>query len=425
MLTLKRKLHSLLLIFTLAGPALAPLTATANLCTRIFTGVYDANGTVKREHQFRPLEGKNLSGSVLLPDSPVHDQGACNFCYVHGPAARLERSARDVFGASVPLSTEYLIYQELQLSVLPKLIDEQVFTANGGLARVIEWVAAKRGIIPAAAWKPKVDFTVPGNQAKLIDGLNRILADYQADVEQLGQSGAPPSKARDRFDQAVRDLRRAIDDQFGVPPSEFEFRGKYYTAESFAARIGVHQPKLIEAIVPVEPRPVFEGFKPAHQNQGQEQKTRMQAWFGGVYDGLPLNEPEGQHPWKRAQRTEQVVVSDQWPLERMHAEILASLRRGTPVYVAINTVQGYYHEDAGLYSIEYSGGLRPEPFVRNGSHLELITGVYRSSRGKVWGYRLQNSWGNRRAKRGYDFLGVDYFDRFGAYIDLLKPETRH
>jgi hypothetical protein len=294
---------------------------------------------------------------------------------------------RKKFGYSIPLSDNYHALISLFFQIEEAVHYGEKLT-QGGWVQSAEWLASHVGLVPEAAWKPKINFTV-GESAPLFAELEGELARYQIQLALLHENGESDTQAWELATKTKSRLFGILREKAGNPPSRFEIDGKNYTPHSFAQTI---LPKGKTSSVFVI-RPVRTGF------------VRPGTFAMDNYQ--PMNSAS---------------LIQLFPTTKNRIFTKKSPSLEAIVHISTPMVNEFIDERSGVMSISAKGAT-PEiakETPHTGAHAMLVTGVYIDAKSTILGYRIQNSWGKWTGENGYYFMDRDYFDVFASDVRLIR-----
>jgi aminopeptidase C len=382
------------------------------------------------------IGGADLEKSLLLPDAPVKNQGGYGCCWISSTLGKWERIVEKKFGKSIPLSENHLI-----LSSLFYRVEEGIYygseIAQGGWSETADWMVTHIGLVPESAYTWKLDLREKMVGTELIGFLNHEIAKFQVALKRLKEANASEQEAWELAEATKSRLYRWLRDRVGNFPSKFIVEGKEYTPHSFAKSLT--PPNEIWGNVEIFPVETRIARQKKIDNGVVVKESSLRALYPNFAKRLPNTKDKFVVDKTLKTRTR---ILDRYklygrshnstygtldaPLSEIHEMIDSSLKDGLPVFLATPMVKAFYKSDTGIMSLRAYGATVEDalktPF--SGGHAVLITGRYSDEAGKLLGYRIQNSWGEKAGSLGYYYMDIDYFDTFMDNILISQKVTK-
>lgn len=316
----------------------------------------------------------NFTNEILLPYTPVRNQGRTQTCWAYTMASMLESNRLSEGGDTVRLSVMYAVRQkymkQFELYYYSKGTEE---IRGGGLGHSFLWVLKDQGAMPDEAY---VGYQ-PG-------------AKYHDHRDLLKQLRSLAEKAVDTKDlHTYRKKAEALLDQcMGVVPERFLYNGIEYTPQSFADSLDFHAEDYVELTSFIH-HPFGESFVLEVPDN----------WEHAPFYNVPIDSMEAYV--QRAIRNGQTVA---WDGDISEKSFLA--RSGVAIY-----------SDSLVTQQERQEGF--EKFETTDDHMMHIVGTAYDKEGKFY-YILKNSWGRVGPYEGLIYMSQDYFR--AKTISVVLPE---
>ncbi len=375
--------------------------------------------------------------NILLADTVVKDQGKYGCCWISAAIGRFERVAKKVFGEQITLSEDHLVMASIFYRVEEALYFGDDIS-EGGWSMTSDWLAKNVGLVPAKEWKPKLDFRDPAVGTALIKELNTEIEAKLAELAARKNAlPGPPTELQEielwKFLQdAKSEIYAKIRGRMGNFPTKFEVGGKTYTPHSFAAKLNEGDGReVLMHISSTETRRFTwkaENKKNLRPEQSAFQILPELKKFASSPATKYKPDPKGLGSPEVYRLLNRSIFADleqkQGPFTAIHDILIQKLAAKEAVYIEVAIAGKYVDSKNGLMSITAQGQTKADivGLEADGAHAMVITGAYRDSRGKVLGYRIQNSWGEAAGERGYFFMDRDYFEAF--YMAVIVPDRR-
>lgn len=299
----------------------------------------------------------------------------------------------------------YFLESILETASLP-LTDRTVWhILNTGVHDGGQWdmfanIVRKYGIVPKDAF----DETYQTSHTNQMNAqLNRALKVAAAKLRKMVSEGRTETEIQDTKSAALTKIYAFLCSCYGEPPKTFDFEfvdkedvyhvERGYTPLSFSER---YVGDLLDRVVSVIHAPTAD--KPYH-------KTFTVRLLGNVVEGRP-------------------VLHLNLPLSELKAAIIAQLQAGKVVWFGSDV--GHFGDrelgvwDDGSFDFELLTGLDlsmdKDDALDYGlaamNHAMVLTGVNLDENGQPTRWKIENSWGDERGKKGYYVCSDSWFDQY-------------
>lgn len=183
---------------------------------------------------------EGFKADIMLPITPIKDQGRSDFCWVYAMLATIETEHLNQ-GDSVNLSVDYVarMYVEQQAMERFRTNGEQGITMRGMGPMTIDLIE-KYGVLPYDSYYPKE----PVNYKVLIRKIKKIV---DADLAQHFSES-----------RCLKDVRHILDEEIGYLPKFVFMLGMQYTYLEFAHSVCL--PKEYESLTSDDSQPMGSSF---------------------------------------------------------------------------------------------------------------------------------------------------------------------
>ena len=359
----------------------------------------------------------NHKFSIDIPTLPAANQNSSGRCWIFAALNLLrEKIARDLDLEEFELSQSYIsFYDHLEkantflehiLETAGEPLDQRYVTmlltaplGDGGWWEYFVGLCKKYGVCPKAAM-PETYQSGHSETMNLL--LNRQLRRDALTLRQAAAAGESLPQLRERKKEMLNRCYRILSICLGTPPQQFDFeyvdRRRRYHLEERLTPLGFYDQYLgqeLEQIVSIlnAPSPSIP-FYQVYYTQGEES-------IFGAYQSRRLN----------------------LPMEEFKAAVLRQLEAGEPVWFVCDCdYSGSMEEgiwDPALYNCEelfqldweMDKGALLEYRQCTLNHAMLLTGVnLRDGTPTQW--KIQNSWGEEKGRKGYFTMSDAWFDRY-------------
>ena len=173
-----------------------------------------------------------FTNDILLPHTPARNQGRTQTCWAFTMAAMLESEYLATHQDTLRLSVMYAVRQKymrhLEQSYYSKGKDE---IRGGSLGHTFLTDFKEMGCMPYEAYKGHLPDAKRYDHRKLVKEMKSLVKDAvkQKDLHTLKQKA-----------------NKLLDQYMGEVPSSFDYKGKTYTAQTFAESLGANTSKYVE-----------------------------------------------------------------------------------------------------------------------------------------------------------------------------------
>ncbi|PYF68404.1 C1 family peptidase [Pedobacter nutrimenti] len=192
----------------------------------------------------------------------------------------------------------------------------------------------------------------------------------------------------------LKGYQQILDEKIGVPPANFDYKGKNYTAKSFAAEVLKFNPKDYVNITSFTHQPYYEAFILQVPDN----------FSNGAYYNLPLEELL--NLTKTALKNGYTIMWDadvsnkDFQQKKGYALLFENKEEGKQTELNPNAKER-------AYSAELRQQLY-ENLTTQDDHLMHLTGLDQTAEGKVF-FKVKNSWGDVGPFKGYIEVSEPYF----------------
>lgn len=311
-----------------------------------------------------------LKTDVMLPTTPVKDQGASSLCWDYAMLATIE-TERLTNKDSVNLSPHYIArYFLLQQAERYYLSQGKVPVSLRGMGSSLVDLMQVYGIMPYDSYKPRKDVNYMALASR---------------IEQMGDAAIAHHDGLETFSKKVENL---LNEEIGYMPKMVFMLGATYTPKEFA-----HSVCMKNDYVPVT----------SFSNHPFGEKFMLE---------LPDN-----------------VFKDDYlnvSLDSLVQLTKSSLEQGHPVFWEGDISNKHfkqsgicnYHPDKPVTQQERQKAI--ESFSSTDDHAMALVGLAHDTRDNVY-FIAKNSWGKESGRNGYFYFSEQYF-RIATMAIMLKSE---
>ncbi len=391
--------------------------------TSIFNLAYSSDTLTKTEPQF----------SDLIKTMPVANQKASGRCWIFaGLNVLREVVAKKNKIKKFEFSQNYIsLFDKIEKAnwILEAFVDladrphddrllDYILTSplnDGGQWDMFVSLVKKYGLVPQSAFPE----TYQSNNTRELDQIvANWLRRFAYEAHELYEAGKK-DEIRPLKDKYMGLIYTTFTNAFGVPPKSFDFE---YT----------------------DAKDVY------HIESGYTPKTFFEKYIGSKIDEYQsiIHYPEADRPYMRNYTVEYLgnVVGGKkinhlnLPMERLKELCIKQIQDGEPVWFGSDVS---YYRDRSSYawaesSADYETLLGKDISFEKGAmlyyrgsamgHAMVITGVNLDPSGKANRWKIENSWGEEQALKGYYVMDEGFFDHYVYQAVVLKkyltPEER-
>ncbi|MBV9963409.1 MAG: aminopeptidase [Parafilimonas sp.] len=312
--------------------------------------------------------------------TPVKNQGHSGTCWCFSSTAMTESELLLSNKPALDLSETFTVYN-LYIDKATKYIRRRGNTrfAEGGLGQDMLNAVAAYGAMPQEIYPGAGRDTIMNHDYKMAD----ILKAYLDSVLDANPDTIPDNW-KDRFLQILQSY-------LGTPPSEFDYAGKHYTPQSFAAAFISEKPSDFIGLTSFTHHPFYTSFVmevPDNYNSN-------------AYYNLPLDELVN-----TVKQCIEKGYTITWDADV--SNIGFRQRKG----IAMWTMNA---NDSAVFpnftEPSFTQSIRQDLFdkqVTQDDHLMQITGIAKDETGKEY-FIVKNSWGEIGPYKGYIYVSIPYF----------------
>lgn len=277
---------------------------------------------------------------------------------------------------------------------------------DGGQWNMVQSLVKKYGVVPKSAMPE----TYQSSHTRNMNGiLNQRLRRFVLDSRQAHENGEDVNAVKE---QALKEIYGFLASCFGLPPKEFTFEyvdkdgnahAQYHMTpkQFYDEYVGVDMDSLINCINgPTEDKPYYKNF--------------TVKYLGNVVDGNPIS-----------------LLN--LPMEELKAGIIAQLKDGESVWFGCDCGKDGDRE-SGLWDdgqFDYEGTFDMKLAMNKAemldssqsamNHAMVITGVNLDENGKPNRWKIENSWGDKAANKGYFIASDTWFDKY-VYVAAIDKK---
>jgi len=310
------------------------------------------------KHEETKPSAFNLTTDVMLPTTPVKDQGKSSLCWDYAMLATIETERLGI-GDSVNLSPHYIARYWLQEQA------ERYYLTQGkkditlrGMGTTTLRLLQRYGVMPFDTYNPRKD------------------VDYAKLIVRLREIGDIAIAHHDGMKKFSKEVERVLDEEIAAVPRSIQMLGATYTPLEF-----VHSVCL---------KGDYEGFTSFSHHP-----------FGKAF---VLESPDN-------------VFMDEYmniPLDSLVDKVKESIEDGHPVFWEGDTSNGHYSESGvAAYHPEKpitqkERQMAYETYKTTDDHAMALVGLAHDKKGRLY-FIAKNSWGKEKDRKGYVYLSEEYF----------------
>lgn len=348
------------------------------------------------------VKGFGFVDQVVVPCTPVKDQNKSGTCWCFTGISFLEHEILRQTGDTLDLSEMFVVrhcYQD-KADRYVRMYGESNF-APGGSALDVTYVLTRYGLVPEEAY-PGIEYGEAKHVHGEMDGILRHLVDVVV--------SKPAKKVFPVWRKAFDGV---LDAYLGVPPTEFVYKGKTYTPQSFAASLGVKADDYV-AVTSYTHHPFYEPFVLEIADN----------WLWERYINVPMEQMEAivdnalANGYSVAWAADVSEPGFKWTqgYALMPAEVNQSSLEGTELarWVKLSDKDRdaeRYNFDGPVDEIDVTQELRQQMFdsqETTDDHAMMIVGIAVDRLGNKY-YKVKNSWDTNNEYGGYFYASRAYF----------------
>lgn len=310
----------------------------------------------------------------------VKNQYSSGTCWCFSTTAMAESELLKTKGAEFDLSetfTVYNIYIDKAIKYMRRRGNTR-FT-EGGLSQDMLYAIENYGAMPQSVYPGIGRDTIMARNYQMAD----ILKVYLDDILSKNPDTLP-TNWKDGFISI-------LESYIGKPPTQFEYNGRQYTPQSFAAENVTVKSSDFIGLTSFTHHPWYQSFVmevPDNYNSN-------------AYTNLPLNEL-----MQTVKSCLQKGYTLTWDADVSNSGFQS--KKGIAMWTAKSTDAAAF---PNFTEQSFSPEIRQDLFdkqVTQDDHLMLITGLAKDAAGKDW-FIVKNSYGNRGPYNGYVYVSMPYF----------------
>lgn len=378
-------LHKVKIFFSFAVLFLSPqIVFSAERCQSLFSETSKpVIGQLRESFQH------STDYTVVLPElTQIKNQCSLGTCHLHAWASALEHRYALENAVPIKISTHFLSARHWLEVSLDTLINKSsaINPDLGATVSASRKAIRTYGIIPDEAWTLNRNFQDANVAKRAQEYIKNIIGQAKWKIQRETDSRRKQEITREAGEQIIE----VFDNIIGTIPSEFVYRGKYYTPHSFADRFF---PELTNPVV-------FMGI-----SSSANAKTRVES--------------------------DRNMTSIQTRLAEVEATARELLDKGQNVYFAYHHNAQFVDSATGIMSIKafhapkgFKAMTREQREYFNsldGGHAVQVVGYDLDPiTRRVSKWKIKNSWGEDKGDHGYYHMYADYFEAFAKGISFYR-----
>jgi len=285
-----------------------------------------------------------------------------------------------------------------------QMILESPFSDGGLWIYVVELIE-KYGVVPKSVMPESEQTSKTGMMDRLI---SRKLRQDAAILRNMSQNGATLPGLRERKVEMLKEIYRMLALNFGVPPTEFQWR--YESKDSVVSEVKTYTPQsFFQEVVDVDLR----DYVPIYNHPVRPYNKLYQMRLArNIYD-----------------RQDNVFIN--LDPEQMREFALNQLLDNQPVYFTcdVSKEDSYEHgimspkiyDFESLYGVDFSMSKADKFRYRESysTHAMVFVGVD-TLNGKPTKWLVENSWGEKKGDKGYWTMYDEWFDEYVYKVIINK-----
>lgn len=346
--------------------------------------------------------GFKFTDVKVVKTTPVRDQNQSGTCWSFSTNSFMEGEMLRKGKPEVDLS-EMFVVRNCYMDKARKYVrmDGKINFSEGGAAHDVPYVMATYGAMPEEAY-PGIQY---GEEKHVHSELSRVLKAYLDAV--LAHGNKRLTTAWEKGFNAI------LDTYFGPVPEKFDYKGKTYTPQSFAASLGLNPDDYVE-VASFTHHPYYRPFALEVADNwlwGTMQNVPMEEMKAIVDNALEKGYPvawgadvsEGGFKWRKGY----AVI----PVEKGEKDLTGTeLSRWVQLSDKDRT-DARYDIKGPTEEIKVTQEMRQEMFDRKETtddHGMVIVGTATDQNGTRY-YKVQNSWDTNQLYNGFFYVSEPYF----------------
>lgn len=317
----------------------------------------------------------NFTNDILLPHTPVLNQGRTQTCWAYTMASLLESDLMANRSDTLRLSVMYAVRKKYMNQFDAYYYSKGKEEIRGGsLGHSFLNVLEKDGMVPYDVYIGRVENAKYHDHRKLLKELRRLAE------KSVNEKNLPLYRKK---------AEAMLDEYMGKVLEHFIYGGKTYTPQSFADSLKLHTSGYVE-LASFTHHPFYSWFVLEVPDN----------WEHSMFYNVPIDSLEAYVD--RALRNGQTVA---WDGDTSEDGFMP--RAGMALY-----------PDSVVTQEERQDGF--ELFETTDDHMMHIVGMAHDEKGKVY-YILKNSWGRKGPYKGLIYMSKEYFRAKTVSVVLLNP----
>lgn len=305
----------------------------------------------------------NFTNDILLPHTPVLNQGRTQTCWAYTMASLLESDLMANRSDTLRLSVMYAVRKKYMNQFDAYYYSKGKEEIRGGsLGHSFLNVLEKDGMVPYDVYIGRVENANHHDHRKLLKELRRL---------------AEKAVSQKNLALYRKKAEAMLDEYMGKVPEHFIYGGISYTPQSFADSLKIHTSGYVE-LTSFTHHPFYSWFALEVPDN----------WEHSMFYNVPIDSLEA--CVDRALRNGQTVA---WDGDTSEEGFMP--RAGMALY-----------PDSVVTQEERQNGF--ELFETTDDHMMHIVGMAHDEKGKVY-YILKNSWGRKGPYKGLIYMSKEYF----------------
>jgi len=324
--------------------------------------------------------------------TPVKNQARTGTCWSFSTTSLLESQFLKNTKSEIDLSEMYTVYN-MYIEKAKNYIHRQGHAqfGEGGLGHDVIRAIATYGAMPESVYSGLQNGEKSLNHAKLVlmltEYLNTVLKSTPIAADWLAG------------------YKKMLDETMGVPPAEFDYNGRKYTAKTFASDVLKFKASDYVNITSFTDHPYYESFILQVPDN----------FSNGSYYNIPVNEM-----MDLVKKSVTKGYTVMWDADVSNSGFMAD--KGLGLFVNRSDQENNLPVNADAQELKWTPELRQQMYenlTTQDDHLMHITGIEKSKNGKPF-FIVKNSWGISGPYAGYVNVSESYFAM--NTISLVVPK---